>query len=229
MLELHLLSSLTQTLMFSCSLWPHGLQNSRLPRPPLSPRVCSSSCPLRWCYYLPTSSSATLFSFCPQSFSASGSFPRSRHCTSGGQSIGASASVLPINIQGWYPLGLTGLISLLSRGLSRVFSSTTVQKHQFFQFINQLPNTNGHPVFFLFLVLFYSLFPTIFLRVEKTFQLFFHSSLPDIRCHKIHCTLCVRVCVYMKQSFRWTSTYFYYMQGTPFFILLTIYWLSSLY
>ena len=134
MLELHFLSSLTQTLMllFSCCLWPHGLQHSRLPCPPLSPRVCSSSCPLRWCYYLPISSSATLFSFCPQFFSASGSFPMSRHCASGGQSIGASASVLPINIQGWYPLGLTGLISLLSRGLSRVFSSTTVQKHQLF-------------------------------------------------------------------------------------------------
>ena len=80
------------------------------------------------------SSSVTLFSFCLQSFPASGSFPISQFFTSGGQSIGASASapVLPINIQGWFPLGLTCLISLQSKELSRVFSSTTVRKHQFF-------------------------------------------------------------------------------------------------
>ena len=86
-----------------------------------------------WCH--PTiSSSASLFSSCPKSFPASGSFPMSRLFTSGGQSIGASAStsVLPMNIQGWFPLGLTGLISLLSRGLSTVLSSTTIWKHQFF-------------------------------------------------------------------------------------------------
>ena len=78
------------------------------------------------------SSSAIPFSSCSQSFSASGSFPMSRLFESGGQSIGASASVLPMNIYGWFPLGLTDLISLLSKGLSRVFSSTTVWKHQFF-------------------------------------------------------------------------------------------------
>ena len=80
------------------------------------------------------SSSVTLFSSCPQSFPASGSFPVSRLFTSGGLSIGvsAAASVFPMNIQGWFPLRLTGLISLQSKGLSRVFSSTTVQKHQFF-------------------------------------------------------------------------------------------------
>ena len=77
------------------------------------------------------SSSVAPFSFCPQSFPASGSFPMSQLFTSGGQSIGASASVLSMNIQGWFPLGLTGLISWLSKGLSKVFSSTTVQKHQF--------------------------------------------------------------------------------------------------
>ena len=96
--------------------------------------VCSNSCPLsRWCH--PTiSSSVSLFSSCLQSFPASGSFPVSRLFTSGGQSIGASASasVLPINIRDWFPLGLAGLISLLSKGLWRVFSNTTVQKHQFF-------------------------------------------------------------------------------------------------
>ena len=91
-------------------------------------------CPLsRWCY--PTNSSSVIpFSFCLQSFPASGSFPMSQFFTRGGQSIGASASasVLPVNIQDWFPLGWTGLISLLTKGLSRVFSNTTVQRHQFF-------------------------------------------------------------------------------------------------
>ena len=115
-------------------LWPHRLGRTRLPCPSLSPRVCSNSCPLsRWCY--PTiSSSVVPFCSCLQSFPASGSFSMSNLFTSGGQSIGASAStsVLPMNIQGWFLLGLTGLISLRSKGLSSIFSSTTVQKHQFF-------------------------------------------------------------------------------------------------
>ena len=100
----------------------------------VSPGVCSNSCPLsRWCH--PTISfSVTAFSFRLQSFPASGSSPMCRLSTSGGQSIGASASasVLPMNIQGWFPLGWTGWISLLSKGLSRVFSNTTAWKHQFF-------------------------------------------------------------------------------------------------
>ena len=108
-------------------------QHTRLPCPSLSPGVCSNSCPLsQWCH--PTiSSSATCFSSCPQSFPASGSFPVSQLFASGGQSIGAwsLASVLPMNIQDWFSLGLTGLISLQSKGLSRVFYSTTVQKYQF--------------------------------------------------------------------------------------------------
>ena len=125
-------------LLFSCSVvsdswWPHGLQHSRPPCPSPSPGVCSDSGPLsQWCH--PTiSSSVTPFSSCLQSFPAPGSFPMSWLFTSGGQCIGAStsASVLPINIQGWFPFGLTSLI-LLSKALSRVFSSTTVQKHQFF-------------------------------------------------------------------------------------------------
>ena len=119
----------------SYSLWLHGLQQASLPCLSLSFRVCSNSCPLsRWCS--PTiSSSATSFSSCPQSFPASRSFPVSWLFSSGGQSIGvsASASALPVNIQGWFPLGLTGLISLQSKGLSRDFSSTTVQKYQFFR------------------------------------------------------------------------------------------------
>ena len=118
----------------SDSLWPHRLQHARLPCPSLSPRVCSNSCPLSWWWHPTISSSVTPFSSCPQSFLASVSFLVSQLFTSGGQIIGvsASASVLPMYIQSWFPLGLTGLISLLSKGLSRVFSSTTVQKHQFF-------------------------------------------------------------------------------------------------
>ena len=118
----------------SDSLWPHGLQHARLLCPSVSPRACSKPCPLsQWCHST-SSSSVMPFYPCSQSFPASGSFPMSRLLTSGDQSIGASASasVLPMNIQGWSPLELTGLISLQSKGLSRVFSSTTVWKHQFF-------------------------------------------------------------------------------------------------
>ena len=112
----------------------HGLQHTRLPCPSPSPGAYSDSCPLsRWCH--PTiSSSVVPSSFCLQSFPALGFFLMSRLFATGGQSIGASASasVLPKNIQDWYPLGLTSLISLLFKGFSRVFSNTTVQKHQFF-------------------------------------------------------------------------------------------------
>ena len=111
-------------LLFSCkvvsdSLQPHELQHARLPCPSLSPGICSNSCPLsRWCHPI-ILSSVVPFSSCPQSFPASGSFPMSWLFSSGGQSIGGSAlaSVLPLNIQGWFPLGLTGLISLPSRRL----------------------------------------------------------------------------------------------------------------
>ena len=106
----------------------------RLPCPSLSPGVFSNSCPLSWWCHPTISSCVTRFSSCLQSFPASGSFPVSQLFASGGQSIetSASASVLPMNIQGWFPLGLTGLISLQSKGFSRVFSNTTVEKHQFF-------------------------------------------------------------------------------------------------
>ena len=113
-------------------LQSHGLQHTRLPCPLLFPGVCSNLCPLsRWCYSI-VSSSTIPFSFCLQSFPASGSFPTSRFFTSGGQSTGASAaaSVLPMNIQGWFPLELTGFIFLQSKGLSRVFCSITIWKHQ---------------------------------------------------------------------------------------------------
>ena len=124
---------------FSCSvvsdsLWPHGLQHTRLLCPLPTPGAYSNSCPLsQWCH--PTISSSVIpFSSCLQSFPASGSFPMSWFFTSGGQSTGvpASASVLPMNSQGWFPLEWTGWISLQSKGLSRVFSNTTVQKHQCF-------------------------------------------------------------------------------------------------
>ena len=125
-------------LLLSCqvmsdSLRPHGLQHTRFPCPSPSPRVCPSSCPLNWCCHPTIFSSVTLFSFCLQSFSAWGSFPMSWLFASGGQNIGASASapVLPMNIQGWFPSKLTGLI-LQSKALSRIFSNPTVQKHQFF-------------------------------------------------------------------------------------------------
>ena len=118
-------------LVMSDSLWSYGLQHTRPPCPSPSPGACSNSCPLsQWCH--PTiSPSFVLFCSCLQSFPASGLFPMNWLFKSGGQSIEASvsASVLPVNIQGWFPLGLTGLISFLSKGLSSVFSSTTVQKH----------------------------------------------------------------------------------------------------
>ena len=112
------------------SLQPCGLQHARPPCPPLSPRVCSNSYPLSRWYHPTISSSVTPFSSSPQSFLASGSFPMS--WLFGGQSVRASASLLPMNIQDCFPVELTGLISLLYKGLSRVFSNTTVQKRQFF-------------------------------------------------------------------------------------------------
>ena len=125
---------------FSCSvmsdsLRPHGLQHARIPCPSPIPRACSNTCPLsRWCH--PTISSSVIpFSSSLQPSPASGSFPMSQFFASPGQSIGVSAStsVLPMNIQDWFPLGLTGWISLQSKGLSGVFSNTTVIKHQFFR------------------------------------------------------------------------------------------------
>ena len=126
-------------LLFSCSdvsdsLWPHGLQHARLPCPSTIPGACSNSCPLsRWCHPI-ILSSVVPFSSRLQSFPASGSFQMSQFFTSGGPSIGASASasVPPMNIQDWFLLGWTGWISSQSKWLSRVFSNTTVQKHQFF-------------------------------------------------------------------------------------------------
>ena len=114
-------------------LQPHELQHARLSCPLPSPGACSNSCPSSWWCHPTISSSVIPFSSCPQSFPASGSFPMTWLLASCCQSIGASASVLPMNIQSWFLLGLTGLISLqLKGGLSRVFSNTTIWKHQFF-------------------------------------------------------------------------------------------------
>ena len=119
--------------VLSNSLSPHGLQHAKFPCPSPTPGACSNSCPSsRWCH--PTISSSVVSSSHLQSFPASGSFPVIQFFVSGDRTIGVSASalVLPWNIQGWFPLGLAGWISLQSKGLSRVFSSTTVWKLQFF-------------------------------------------------------------------------------------------------
>ena len=118
----------------SNSLWPHEPQHTRPPCPSPTPGVYPDSCPSSWWCHLTISSSVVTFSSWLQSFPTSGSFQISQLSASHGQSIGvsASASVLPMNIQDWFPLGWTGWISLQSKGLSRVLSNTTVQKHQFF-------------------------------------------------------------------------------------------------
>ena len=120
--------------VMSNSWRPHGLQYTRLPCPSPTPGACSNSCLLSRWFHSTISSSVVPFSSCLQSFPASGSFPVNQFFTSGGQSIGVSTlpSILPMNIQDWFPLGWTGWISLQSKGLSRVSSNTTVQKHQFF-------------------------------------------------------------------------------------------------
>ena len=128
--------SLFSRSVMSDSLWPHGLRHTRLPCPSPTPEVCPSSCPLYWWCQPDISSSDALLSFCPQSFPASGTFPMSQLFTSGDQNTGlqysASASVLPMSIQGWFPLRLICLIPSQFKGLSRDFSSTTVGRHQFF-------------------------------------------------------------------------------------------------
>ena len=125
--------SLVQSLSCVQLFATYGLQHARLPGPSQTARVCSNSCPSSWWCHPTISSSAVPFSSCLQSFAVLWSFPMSQFLASCGQSIGvsASASVLPMNIQGRFPLGLTDLISFQSKGLSRIFSSTTIWKHQF--------------------------------------------------------------------------------------------------
>ena len=131
--------------VMSDSLWPHESQHTRLPCPSPTPGVYSNSCPSSWWCHLAISSSVAPFSSCPQSLPVSGSFPMSQPLAWGGQSTGvsASASVIPMNTQGWSPLGWTGWTFLQSKGLSRVFSDTTVQKHQFL-IIQLSSQSNSH-------------------------------------------------------------------------------------
>ena len=126
-------SQFSRSVVFN-SLRPHGLQHAGPPCPSPTPRVYSNSCPLSWWCHPTISSSVIPFSSCLQFFPASGSFQKSQLVASRGQSTGASAStsVLTMNIQDWFPLEWTGWISLQPKGLSRVFSNTRVQKHQFF-------------------------------------------------------------------------------------------------
>ena len=130
------------------SLLPPGLQHARPPCWSPTPRFYSNSCPLSRWWHWTISSSVVPFSSCLQSFPALRSFQMSHFFTSGGQSIGVSApaTLLPMNIQDWFPLGWNHWISLQSKGLSRVFSNTTVQKHQFFgaQLSSQFNNTSIH-------------------------------------------------------------------------------------
>ena len=123
-----------QSLSHVLSLWANGFQHTRPPCPSQTPGVYSNSCPLSWWCHPAISSSVVPFSSCLQSFPASGSFKMSQFFTLGGQSIDVSesTSVLPMNIKGWFLLGWAGWICLKSKWLSRVFSNTTVQKHQFF-------------------------------------------------------------------------------------------------
>ena len=139
------------SVQFSCwtmsdTLRPHRLQHARLPSPSPSPGACSNSCQSWWCH--PTISSSDIpFSYCLRSFPVSESFPMSQFFTSGGQNIGVStsASDLPMNIQDWFPSGLTGWISLQSKGLSRVFSNIIAQKRQFFNTqLSLWPNSHIH-------------------------------------------------------------------------------------
>ena len=146
--ELHSIVQFIRSVV-SDSLRPHGLQHARLPCPSLTLGVNSNSCPLSWWCHLTILSSVVPFSSCLQSFPTSGPFQMSQFFVSDGQSIGASASasVLPMNIQDWFPLGWTVWISLQSKGFSRVFSNTTVQKHQLFSAVQgsnlaHLPSTN---------------------------------------------------------------------------------------
>ena len=129
------ISSVNSVNHSSLTLPPHGLQHTRLPCPSPTPGAFSNSCPQRWWCHPTVSSSVVPFSSNLQSIPVSGSFPMSQFFTSGGQSIGVSilASVLPMNIQDWFPLGFTGWNSLQSKGLSRIFSNITVQKQQFFR------------------------------------------------------------------------------------------------
>ena len=135
----------SRTVMSDC-LRPYGLQHARLPYPSPTPRAYSNSCPLSWWYHPTISSSVVPLSLPPSILPSTRVFSNESVLVSGGQSIGVSAlaSVLPMNIQDWFPLGWAGWIFLQSKGLSRVLSNTTVQKHQFFSFLCSPTLTSIH-------------------------------------------------------------------------------------
>ena len=183
----------------SDSLWPHESQHTRPPCPSPTPGVYSNSCPSsQWCHPA-ILSSVVPFSSCPQSFPASGSFPVSKLFSRGGQSIGvsASASVLPMNTQDWSSLGWTGWTSLQSKGLSRVFSNTIVQKHQYFgaQLSSQ---SNSH------------IHTWIYLRGEIILSFSdWLISLSTVFSSSICIVACIRICI---RSFDCAS----WLEGSPF-------------
>ena len=190
------------------TLRPHESQHTRPPCLSPTPRVCSNSCPLsQWCH--PTiASSVVPFSSCLQSFPASGSFPVSQFFASGGPRIRASASAsgLPMNIQDWFPLGWTGLISLLSKGLSRVFSNTTVWKHQFFSTQPSLWSNSQECVSFTFLICRHNdiyrtqliLFPlfSAFFRIRASCLFHLQNRKKSARFTLIHTKVCVTVVLF---------------------------------
>ena len=167
--------------VMSDSLQPHGLQHTRIPCPSPTPESCSNSCPSsRWCH--PTSSSCRPLLLLPSIFPSIRVFPMSQFFTSVGQSIGVSpsASVLPMNIQDWFPLGFTGWISLQSKGLSRVFFNTTVWRHQFFGaqpfFTVQLSHpymTTGKTIAFTILIFVGKVVSLLFNMLHRLSLLFF--------------------------------------------------------
>ena len=163
----------------SDSMHPHGLQQARPLCPSPSPEVCPSSCPLYlWCHPAISSSDA-LFSFCPQSFPASGTFPMSQLFASDDHNteVSTSASVLPTSIQGWFPLRLTGLISLLSKGLLGVFSSTIVWRHQFFGALPSSPSSS-HKLFYMLLYQWIS----IIRHLSKLIKCKIPRVIPNVKC-----------------------------------------------
>ena len=145
-------------------LWPHEAQHTRHPCPSLTPGVYLNSCPLSQQCHPTILPSVVSFSSCPQSFPASGSFQMNQLFAWGGQSIGvsASASVLPMNIQDWFPLVLTDWISLQCKRLSRVFSNTTIQKHQFFSAQLSLESSSHIHTWFSHCIFSSAVFPVVF-------------------------------------------------------------------
>jgi len=177
------------SVQFNCSvvsnsLWPHGLRHARLPCPSPSPRACSNSCPLCWWYHPTISSSVIPFSSCLPSFTGTGSFPMSQLFQSGGQSFGvwASASVLPMNIQDWFPLRWIGWISLQSKGPSRVFSNTKFKSSNSLAFfivrVSHPYMTSGKTTSLIRRIFVRKVISLLFNMLSRLVIFFIHSSIP---------------------------------------------------